>query len=342
MALHLRRSIRRSVCALAAGFFAACTGPGGAPLDPGPGDAGPQDVGTLHGGVEDAGRPDAGRPDAGPRDPLQGVAAPTLVRDGYRFTEGAAWRGAGHFVFVDLGPDTLFEVDLSGTVRVQRPRLGGAVGLAEDATGALIVAGHWARNLTVVRDGALPEVLVDAFEGAPLNSPNDLVLADGGRIYFTDPPFGIDPEDRALDFHGVFRLEPDGALTAEYRAPTSFAPNGIERSPDGRTLYVADSWGSAVHRFEVQPDGRLGPPARFVETGRGPDGLAVDAEGNLYVASLSGVEVFAPDGAPWGTLELPDEPTNLAFGGPEGRTLLITAVSGVYWAEAHVPGRPGP
>jgi gluconolactonase len=243
----------------------------------------------------DAGRP----PDAGPRDPLEGVVAPTLIQNGYGFTEGAVWRTRGVFQFVDLSTDRLYEVNMNDEVRVSRPRTGGAVGLIEDAEGNLLIAGHWARRIASMTDDTLPEVLVGTFEGSRFNSPNDLVLATSGDLYFTDPPFGIDPSQRDLDFHGVFRRAADGTLSAEYRGDLSFMPNGIELSPDERTLYVSHSRGAALYQFSIAADGSLGDRELFVTTGVGPDGLAVDQEGNVYVATVRGVEVSCLRRARW-------------------------------------------
>ena len=308
---------------------------------PAPADAGaPIDAGPSAdaGAALDAGLP----PDAGPLDPLEGATSPHLIQEGYGFTEGAVWRRRGVFQFVDLSTDRLYEVTMQDEVSTARPRAQGAVGLIEDAQGQLIVAGHWSRRVASMADDALPQPLVDTFEGVRLNSPNDLILASSGDLYFTDPPFGIDPAQRELDFHGVFRRAADGTVRAEYRGDLSFMPNGIELSPDERTLYVSHSRGAALFRFNLAADGTLGDRELFATTGIGPDGLAVDAQGNVYAATLDGVEVFSPDGSPWGVLALPDEPTNLAFGGPDGHTLFITAVNGVYRSTMPIAGREAP
>lgn len=297
------------------------------------------DAGTMPG---DAGaEAPHSEPDAGPVDPLLGLSHPELVRDGYTFLEAPVWRRAGVFQFVDLGTDRLHEVAPDGQqVRTARPRMNGAVGLVEDADGALLVAGHWARRVARAVDGRLPETVVDTFEGRPLNSPNDLALAADGTLYFTDPPFGLQrPADRVLDFHGVFRLAPDGALTAEYRGPLTETPNGCALSPDDRVLYVSDSRAGRLLRFDIGPDGALSAPTPFATTARAADGIAVDAAGNVYAASEAGVEIFAPDGAAFGVLTLPDKPTNLAFGGIDGRTLLITGIEGLYRTRSEIPGR---
>jgi len=150
-------------------------------------------------------------------------------------------------------------------------------------------------------------VLADRFNGSLFNSPNDLALHDNGDVYFTDPPFGINPETSEIGCSGVYRLTADGSLSQFWCNGIETLPNGIALSPDQDRLYVAFSSGG--------------------------DGMAVDAEGNVFVTSVAGVEVFAPDGALLGVIEVPEQPANCTFGGPSGTTLFITARSGLYSVE---------
>lgn len=273
-------------------------------------------------------------------DPLIDVGQVELIKGGFQFTEGPQWRDAeGDLVFSDIPANTIHRYlprdgdANTGDVTELRMPSNMSNGLAIDAAGALLAAEHGSRSVT---RGDTP--LAERFETKRLNSPNDLVIARDGSIYFTDPPFGISDNQRELDFMGVFRIAPDGRLTAERRGALSERPNGIGLSPDGRTLYVADSGTGEVSQFAVAADGTLGPRAPFVDTAGGADGLTLDAAGNVFVTTTAGVEVYAPDGRRWGAIAVPMKPANCAFGGADRRTLYITAGSGLYRVRLAHPG----
>jgi streptogramin lyase len=161
-------------------------------------------------------------------------------------------------------------------------------GLALDGAGKLVAAEHGSRSVT--RDGA---AIATVFETKKLNSPNDVIVAGDGTIYFTDPPYGIPSgQTQELAFNGVFRIAPNGTLTAEHMGPTSSRPNGIGLSPDGKTLYVADTADGNLYRFTVGTDGALSNRTVHAMTSGGPDGLAIDSGGNIFVTTSVGVEGF--------------------------------------------------
>ena len=271
--------------------------------------------------------------------PLDGIGELEYLElaAGFVFTEGPQWLEAEQtLAFTDIPIDTIYAYS-GGTVTVRRMPSGNANGLAVDASGSLIAAQHGTRSVT--RDGV---AIAEMFEGQRLNSPNDVVVASDGTIYFTDPPFGINDNQRELDFMGVFRIAPGGALTVEHRGALTERPNGVALSPDGATLYVADSSAARrVYKFPVLAGGALGPREIFTEISGSGDGLAIDAAGNVFVAASAGVEVFAPDGTKWGTITLLDtQPSNVAFGDADHKTLYITArttVQKVRLANAGLP-----
>ena len=194
--------------------------------------------------------------------------------------------------------------------------------------------------------------MVAAFEGKRFNSPNDLVMHSSGRLYFTDPTYGLprpgarrvmgDPDARKeLDFQGVYLFDADGTLTLLVDEFTQ--PNGLAFSPDEEVLYAGDSQGRIIRRYEVANDGSLSGGELFADM-RGddrpgaPDGMKVDEDGRLWTTGAGGVWVLEPDGSRLGVFEMEEHAANLAFGGPAFSTLYLTAGTSVYSVETAVRG----
>lgn len=216
-------------------------------------------------------------------------------------------------------------------------------GLAWDAQGRLVAApgADFGGRAIVRTDPATGRsvILAGLYDGRRLNSPNDLVLAADGRIYFTDPRYGgHEPVEQPVE--GVYRIDPDG--TVARIIDNAGKPNGIVVSPDGRTLYVASvespalTGFNAVLAWDLAGDGSVSNQRMLVDfrPDAGPDGMAVDIDGNLYLARPSaepGVYVVSPQGEELARLRLPARPSNVTFGtGDHARTLFITAGPKVY------------
>lgn len=297
----------------------------------------------LHGGPADAGALEAAfeswarRPLR--RDPLRGVGAVELVRDGFRFTEGPAWVPAqGALLFSDIPANRIYRLDATGEIDVFREPSHQANGLLVDAQGRLFACEHGGRRVSITEPGEEPRALVWGLDGVRLNSPNDLVLRRDGNLYFTDPPYGLDGRPSDLGACHVLRLDPQEKLHVVWKGDLDTRPNGVALSPDERTLYVAFSAAGDVRRFDVAQDGSTSEQHAFVQTSGGPDGMAIDEDGNLYVCAAAGVEVFAPDGERRGAIAVPQRPANCAFGGADGRTLFVTARTGLYRTRVRIPG----
>ena len=276
-----------------------------------------------------------------------------ILAEGFDWAEGPVWIADGSYVlFSDIPPNTIYRwkdgdghsayLNPSGyTGEVERGGEVGSNGLTLDAEGRLVLAQHGDRRIGRL-DAPLGTptptytTLADRYDGKRFNSPNDLVYHSSGALYFTDPPYGLEQQTddpaRELDVQGVYRLAPDGSVTLLTDALSR--PNGIAFSPDESTLYVANSDPERAiwMAYEVQPDGALTNERVFfdatplVEQGlRGlPDGLKVDAQGNVFATGPGGVLVFAPDGTHLGTLNTTQATANCAFGN-DGSTLYITA-----------------
>jgi sugar lactone lactonase YvrE len=256
------------------------------------------------------------------------------VAGDFRFTEGPVWVAAsGELIFSDIPANKLYRFK-DGKADVFRDPSGNANGNSLDRQGRLLTCEHGNRRISRTEpDGAIV-TLADRFEGKRLNSPNDIVCNSDGAIYFTDPPYGVEPELRELDFQGVYRIA-DGRLTLLVR---DFAkPNGLCFSPDEKLLYIADTERSHVRVFEVAGDGSLVNDRVFCKVAR-PDGMRTDATGNLYVAAETGVEVFDKTGKQAGHFDVPERPANLCFGDADNKSLYITAKTSLYRVRLSVVG----
>ncbi len=263
------------------------------------------------------------------------VGPPEIVGQDYKFTEGPLWLGQEGLIFSDIPADTIYR----GNGEVYRRPSGGANGLALDPQGRLLACEHNNRRVSrTEKDGSIA-VLADRYEGKRLNSPNDLAVRSDGTIFFTDPPYGLPKglEDPAaeLDFSGVYAIRPDGTLALLAR--DFIKPNGISLSPDEKRLYVADTDGSHIRIFDVQPDGSVSGGKPWYQLPH-PDGMAVDSAGRVWCTAGDGVHVVNPDGSRAGIVRIPLPPANCAFGGPDLKTLYVTARTRVYAVPVTVPG----
>jgi gluconolactonase len=281
-------------------------------------------------------------------DPLSVILETTeaeRLATGFVFTEGPLWHPDGFFYFVDLRRSALHRLSPGKTPELVRGDTGEGNGTTFDLEGHLVLCEGGRRRLTRMSADGRVEVLVDRFEGKRFNRPNDVVCRSDGSLYFTDPGLRVPLAERELPQAGVYRVAPDGAVTlvadCEY-------PNGLAFSPDERVLYVANTrWTQYILALELDAGGaarrrRIFADMSSDETDGVPDGMKVDVDGRVYCTGPGGTWVFAPDGARLGIIRTPEIPANLAFGGPDLRTLFFTARTSVYAMRVKTPGRPHP
>jgi gluconolactonase len=270
-----------------------------------------------------------------------------VLAEGFRWSEGPAWdAAAGRVLFSDV-PNNVVHAwsEKGGLSTFLKPsgytgpeggggREPGANGLAFDARGRLVLCQHGDRRISRLEEGKFV-TLVDRFEGKRFNSPNDLVIAADGAIYFTDPPYGLtktfDDPGREIGWNGVYRLAPDGRVSMLVKDLR--APNGIGLSPDGRTLYVgqSDRDRPVVMAYDLAKEGTVSSGRVFFDTTPlrkngpgGPDGLKVDRAGNVFTTGPGGVVVLSPKGEYLGTIVTGVPTANCGFG-DDGSTLYMTA-----------------
>ncbi|MGQ0635999.1 MAG: SMP-30/gluconolactonase/LRE family protein [Planctomycetaceae bacterium] len=283
------------------------------------------------------------------------------------FLEGPADDGQGHVYFSDIVNNRIMRLDTrSGQTAVWRADSGRSNGLLFDAQQRLLACegnefgpgGRRRVTRTEMASGAV-EVLTDRFEGVRYNSPNDIAARAGGQIFFTDPCYG-DRTTMEMAHESVYRIDLDGRVTRVLTQPEIQRPNGIALAPDERTLYLVDSCPvSGGHRriwaFDLAANGALSGQRLVFDfaPGRGGDGMAVDREGNLYIAAgisrprgnhessevPPGVYVLTPQGRLRGRIPIPEDVlTNCTFGGPDLRTLYVTAGKTLYSIGVEIPG----
>jgi gluconolactonase len=267
---------------------------------------------------------------------------PQRLATGFQFTEGPLWLPDGRLLFSDIPASRIYAWTPEGGVQVWRDPSGQANGLTLDLQGRLLACEHARRRVSRTEPDGSVASLAERYQGKRLNSPNDIVVRRDGVVYFTDPPYGIAPDQREQPVNGVYALRPDGTLLLV--ADDFERPNGLAFSPDASILYVDDSGRRHVRAFDVRQDGSLVNSRVLADMDHpqpgSPDGMKVDVEGHLYVAGATGVWVFKADGRNLGVIVTPERPSNLAWGDSDRQSLYITARTSLYRVRTTVPGLP--
>jgi gluconolactonase len=259
-----------------------------------------------------------------------------VIQDGFPGAEGPVWSRDGYLLFSDFETQRIHKYVPGQTVTVYREHSDGANGNAFDRDGRLYTCEYKSRRVTrTSRDGKI-EVIAERWNGKRLNAPNDIIVREDGNVYFTDPLFT--PLDRReLDFYGIYRISPAGVM--ELVASKKTRPNGIALSPDGRLLYVANSDERNVSAWDIDAAGRTSNERVLIPNlPGGPDGMKVDARGNLYVTAR-GIQIYSPTGGHLGSIEVPGgSARNCAFGDKDFRTLYITGKTALMRVRMPVRG----
>jgi gluconolactonase len=277
------------------------------------------------------------------------------IATGFTFTEGPIWHPDGYLLFSDMPMDVRRKwTESDGIVEVLEPA-NKCNGMTLDADLNLIVCEHSTSHVVRARlnpDGteASREVIASHYGGEELNSPNDVVVASDGSIYFSDPTYGRMPvfgqeREQDLAFQGVYRL-PAGGGELQLLADDFAQPNGLCFSPDGSVLYVNDSGILHIRRFDVGADGSVSGGEVLLDGIGDPDdfaagicdGMKCDERGNIWVTGPGGVWVISPDGEHLGTVEVPEHTGNLNWGGPGWDVLYVPSSTSVYRVQCKVRG----
>jgi gluconolactonase len=268
------------------------------------------------------------------------------VAGGFSFTEGPAWDAKrGVLYFTDIKTKTIHVLDSDDTVKPLTTDSGTANGLIVTADGRLLACQMEGQIAKFDPETGNSEVYVGQHDGKRFNAPNDLVMDSNGGIYFTDPHYRA-PEPWPQTVLAVYYADKSGTVTRVTGALK--VPNGVGLSPDGKRLYVGPSDQAEILVYDIDGPGDLSGERTFctlkqpdgATTATGADGLTLDRDGNVYITSALGVQIFSPSGKPIGMIELPEQPSNVTFGGEEFKTLYATARTGLYRVAMPIPGQP--
>src|SRR5579863_1428941 len=291
------------------------------------------------------------------------------VAGDFGFLEGPVWvHKGGYLLFSDIPANVIYKYSLEdGKASVAIPNSGfsgtdssgvgmqmnngqamvillGSNAVTLDPQGRIVYCAHGDHQIVRVDADGRRTVLASQFEGKRLNSPNDLVFKSDGALYFTDPPAGLREGDKdpkkELPFNGVFLFK-NGKLQVVLKDMA--LPNGLAFTPDEKFLYVNDSVKKTITRYPVLPDDTLGTGELFIDMTPDkapgvPDGMKVDQKGNVYCTGPGGVWIMSSEGRHLGTILTTELPANLAFGDSDGKTLYLTARTGLYRIRLKTPG----
>jgi len=284
------------------------------------------------------------------------LAAVERIAHGFRWSEGPAWIGDGRYLlWSDIPNNRIMKwEEETGAVSIFRRPSNFANGNTRDRQGRLVTCEHGGRRVTRTEYDGTISVIADAFEGKPLNSPNDVVVKSDGSIWFTDPPFGL------LGYYegylakqelpmNVYRVDGESGEMTVVEGDVA-RPNGLCFSPDESTLYLVESGTTPrnVYAYDVVSGRKLSKKRKFIDVGPGtPDGMRCDVDGNLWMgwgmggAALDGVSICNADGKLIGRINLPERCANLCFGGTHRNRLFMAAAKSVYALFVNTQGARG-
>jgi len=255
------------------------------------------------------------------------------VAGGFKFTEGPAADSQGNIFFSDIPNNRIHKWSWDGKLSTFRENSGGSNGLYFDRKGNLLACEGTGRRLVSIDPSANVTVLADKYQDKQFNSLNDLWIDRAGGVYFTDPRYGS-RDGMEQDGEHVYYLSPDRKRLIRVIADL-VRPNGVIGTPDGKRLYVADHGDKKTFVYDINRDGTLSNKKLFAP--EGSDGMTIDSQGDIYLTA-DVVAVYNSKGEKIETIQIPETPANVTFGGKDKRTLFITARSSLYSVRMRVRG----
>jgi len=275
---------------------------------------------------------------------IQPTSEVQQVHSGFAFTEGPAWDPEGALYFTDIPNTTIHKLTAGDSLSVFTDDSKTANGIVIAADGRMLVCQMEGQVVSYDKSTGKSTVLASEYQGQRFNAPNDLIIDQEGGIYFTDPLFRA-PTPLPQEIQAVYYIAKDGTVTRVTEGLA--APNGVALSPDGKQLYVIPSQQAEMLVYDIDGPGslsgkrtlcRLQQPEGKQDTGG--DGMVVDVEGNLYITSHLGIQIFSPQGDFRGLVVFPEQPANVTFGGSDRKTMYVTARTGLYRVTMPIAGLP--
>jgi len=274
------------------------------------------------------------------------VSKPVKVFTDFKFTEGPAFDLKGNLYFTDIPDNKIYQVNPKGKLSVFLEPSNHCNGLMLDGANNLLACEMDGQLKQYDLATAQQTSLASQYNDTRFNAPNDLVIDKTGGIYFTDPRYRA-PDPWPQGTEAVYYRAADGKVTRLIQ--DRIAPNGIILSPDEQTLYVIPSMEKQMWSYAVKSPGKIGKGQVFCTLAQpagkddtGGDGLTIDTNGNLYITTALGLQVFDSSGKPLGIIEIPEHPANVAFGGKDNQTLFVTARKSLYSVETSATGHVFP
>ena len=255
----------------------------------------------------------------------------------FSFTEGPAVDAEGNVYFTDIPPHLILIWTVENQLDTFRINSGRANGLYFDKDENLLICEGEKGQISSISPTGDYNAIATQYAEKRFNQPNDLWPDPKGGVYFTDPKYGGEEGPLPQDGMHVYYITPDH--TSVIRVCDDLEkPNGILGTPDGKTLYVTDSEGGKTYKYAIQEDGSLTDKTLFVAVGC--DGMTLDKEGNVYLTTngKQAVDIFSPAGELLESIKVPQQPSNLCFGGKDRNQLFITARTSIYRVEMNTQG----
>lgn len=261
----------------------------------------------------------------------------TQLATGFKFTEGPAVDSVGNVYFTDIPNNLILIWTLDNKLDTFSQNSGYANGLYFDKNENLLACEREKGQITLTKPDGQSLAIATQYDGKRFNQSNDIWPDTKGGVYFSDPVYSSEIQELPQDGMHVYYITPDYASVL--RVIDDFEkPNGLLGTPDGKTLYVTDSQAGKTYKYTIQEDGSLTDKTLFVEFGC--DGMTTDTNGNIYLTTngKNAVDVFSPSGELLESIEVPEKPSNVCFGGKDKSQLYITARTSIYRIELNAKG----
>ncbi|MDC0584314.1 SMP-30/gluconolactonase/LRE family protein [Bacteroidales bacterium] len=256
---------------------------------------------------------------------------------GFKFTEGPAVDATGNVYFTDIPNHLILIWTTDGHLDTFRVKSGRANGLYFDKDENLLACEGGKGRITSTSPGGDYTAIATEYNGERFNQPNDLWPDGKGGVYFTDPKYGSGDKELSQDGMHVYYIKPN--RTSVIRVCDDLEkPNGVLGTPDGKILYVTDAQAGKTYQYDIRKDGTLKNKTLFADLGC--DGMTIDKAGNLYLTTRGkhAVDVFSPSGELLESIEVPERPSNVCFGGEDRNYLYVTARTSLYRVELKTLG----